>query len=127
MSPATELARRFLALAERDFGTFRILAASTEADDAALGFHAQQSVEKCLKAVLIRHGIEFRKTHDLVELLDLIADRDKPLPPHADSLDELNPYAAEFRYGFIEPKGLDRRRVQEKVAAVLAWAVKQIG
>lgn len=127
MSPATELARRFLALAERDLRTFRILAASPDADDAALGFHAQQAIEKCLKSVLIRHGIEFRKTHDLVELLDLIADRGRPPPPHADSLDELNPYAAEFRYGLIEPKGLDRQHIHEMVAAVLAWAVKQVG
>ena len=127
MSPATELARRFLALADRDLRSFRILAAAPEADDAPLGFHAQQAVEKCLKAVLIAHGVEFRKTHDLAELLDLLADRGKPPPPFAGSLDELNPYAAEFRYGLVEPRGLDRARVQEMIAAVRVWAAKQVG
>lgn len=31
-------------------------------------FHAQQTIEKCLKAFLTRHERRFRKTHDLVEL-----------------------------------------------------------
>ncbi len=31
-------------------------------------FHAQQAVEKCLKAFLTRHDRRFCKTHDLVEL-----------------------------------------------------------
>jgi HEPN domain-containing protein len=31
-------------------------------------FHAQQAVEKCLKAFLTHHDHRFRKTHDLVEL-----------------------------------------------------------
>ena len=54
-------------------------------------------MEKSLKAVLTTHGIAFRRTHDLGALLDLLADAGKPLPPHADNLDELNPYAVEFR------------------------------
>lgn len=31
-------------------------------------FHAQQAIEKCLKAFLTSHDRRFRKTHDLVEL-----------------------------------------------------------
>lgn len=30
-------------------------------------FHAQQSVEKALKALLTRRQVEFRRTHDLGE------------------------------------------------------------
>jgi len=32
-------------------------------------FHAQQCVEKYLKAYLIAKGISFRKTHDITEIL----------------------------------------------------------
>ncbi|MDI6793295.1 MAG: HEPN domain-containing protein, partial [bacterium] len=36
-----------------------------------MGFHAQQTAEKSIKAILIWEGIKFRKTHDLSELIDL--------------------------------------------------------
>ena len=83
-------------------------------------------MEKSLKAVLTTHGIAFRRTHDLGELLDLLADAGKPLPPHADNLDELNPYAVEFRYGLVDPLGLDRTRTAQWVEAVRRWAGEQI-
>lgn len=56
MKKPRDLARRFLALADRDIKAFQRLADSTEIDDAAVGFHAQQAVEKCLKAVLALHA-----------------------------------------------------------------------
>lgn len=68
-----------------------------------MGFHAQQSIEKALKAVLSSSSVAFRRTHDLAELLDLITDHRLPSPPFADFLDELNPFAVEVRYGLIAP------------------------
>ena len=103
MTSRIDLARHFLALAERDLRAFQKLVDDPDVDEATVGFLAQQAVEKCLKAVLARHDRPFRRTHDLVELLDILADAGAPLPPHADTLDELTPYAVEFRYGFVEP------------------------
>lgn len=61
-------------------------------------FHAQQCVEKYLKARLQDAGIPFPKTHDLTLLLDLI----KPLEPlwqiYRPGMDRLNVYAIQFRY-----------------------------
>ncbi len=37
-----------------------------------LCFHAQQAAEKSLKAVLIHHGIEPPRTHNLERLIDLL-------------------------------------------------------
>lgn len=60
-------------------------------------FHAQQCVEKYLKAYLAFLGIDFPKTHDMMELIALV-------PPHQrlaisiEDLAELNPYAIETRY-----------------------------
>lgn len=34
-----------------------------------VGFHAQQAVEKALKALLVRHAVRFDKTHDIGALL----------------------------------------------------------
>ena len=36
-------------------------------------FHSQQAVEKAIKALLIFHLIEFRTTHDINELLELLS------------------------------------------------------
>lgn len=126
MKPNIDLARLHLALADRDIKAFQILASAAGVADASAGFHAQQAAEKCLKAVLIYHGIEFRKTHDLAELLDLLTDNRRPLPPYSESLDELNPYAVEFRYGLVEPQKLDRAKAEKMLAAVRAWAEAQI-
>lgn len=38
----------------------------------AVGFHAQQCAEKYIKAVLHDRTIAFPKTHDLLDLLDLL-------------------------------------------------------
>lgn len=39
---------------------------------SALCFHAQQAVEKSIKAVLVFRGIEFPKVHNLTRLIDLL-------------------------------------------------------
>jgi HEPN domain-containing protein len=61
-------------------------------------FHAQQAVEKYLKALLACHGQPVPRTHDLEELQGLCA----ALAPPADlselDLTELSGYAVELRY-----------------------------
>jgi len=127
MKKPRDLARRFLLLAERDCRTLAVLVGSPDVDDEPIGFHAQQAVEKCLKAMLVLHRVSFRKTHDLDELLDLLAEHDLPKPPHADELDELNPYGVLLRYDLDEESGLDRQQVQAMVDAVYKWTADQVG
>ncbi len=117
-----DLARILLTAAERDGQAFDRLATDPALHDSLAGFHAQQAVEKALKAVLADRGVVFRRTHDIAELLDLLQDSGLPGPPHADHLDELNPYAVEMRYGLVEPGPLERNRVAAWVHAVLSWA-----
>ncbi len=126
MTSRIDLARHFLAMADRDLRAFQKLVDDPDVDEATVGFLAQQAVEKCLKAVLARHDRPFRRTHDLAELLDSLADAGAPLPPDADTLDELTPYAVEFRYGFVEPTGLDRNAVKRAVEEVRVWAEEGI-
>jgi HEPN domain-containing protein len=61
-------------------------------------FHAQQAVEKSLKAILALHDIEYPRRHDLNELIELI----KPLLPEIISYENrimtLSPFAVEIRY-----------------------------
>jgi len=127
MKQPVDLARAYLKLADRDIKALDLLIGSQEIDDETVGFHAQQAVEKCLKAVLALSAIPFRKTHDLQELMDLLIDNQKALPPNAEKLEILNPYAVLLRYDFIELKGFDRKAANELVAAVRVWTEKQIG
>ena len=47
MKQPHDLANRYLVLADRDIKTMILLANVPESDDEAVGFHAQQAVEKC--------------------------------------------------------------------------------
>lgn len=98
MTPYIKEARRLLRLAERDYGSFAILADHPDGDPAAACFHAQQGVEKALKAVLTLNQIDFPRTHNLEALADLLVDQGVDLPVPTRDLRRLNPYAVDFRY-----------------------------
>jgi HEPN domain-containing protein len=119
--PPSDFGAELRTAAERDLVVWRKLVADPEVHDAMLGFHAQQVVEKCLKSVLATAQVPFRRTHDLAELLDALTDAGLPLPPHADRLDELNPYAVEARYGMGGVAPLDRAAVTDWLADVVRW------
>ena len=62
-------------------------------------FHAQQAVEKALKAYLVLHNKYFGKTHNLSRLIDLCSEIDQEFQQlHELSIDELHPLAIEARY-----------------------------
>ncbi len=126
MKQPHDLAQRYLLMADRDIKTMILLANISESGDEAVGFHAQQAVEKCLKAVLSLHQIPFRKTHDLGELIDLLSDAGKPTPPEATEIDFLNPFAVTFRYDLIDLETFDRNQAKFLVENVRNWAATQI-
>lgn len=62
-------------------------------------FHAQQSVEKALKAYLIHHNKYFGKVHNMARLIDLCLEIDKDFNHlYEIGADELYPLATEARY-----------------------------
>jgi HEPN domain-containing protein len=99
------------------------LADDPEIADDVIGFHAQQAVEKLLKAVLANRGVEYPRVHDIDRLVDVLEAHDGLLPPQARQLDELTPWATQLRYDeLLDVERLDRRRTQQLVEAVLEWA-----
>ncbi len=117
-----DFAQQLLMAARRDLTAWRKLAHDIEVHDSTLGFHAQQAVEKSIKAVLAHAKVVFRRTHDIAELLDVLSDAGLVAPPDATELDRLNPYAVEARYGYPLAGPLDRDVVGARVEAVIAWA-----
>ncbi len=60
-------------------------------------FHAQQCAEKYPKALLVFHGLEVPRTHDLTEILRLLP-AGLVVSLDLDELAELNSYTVDFRY-----------------------------
>ncbi len=88
-----------------------------------LCFHAQQAVEKSLKAVLLQLGIEFPFTHNLQALLDRLPSW-LEVPPQVLEAVILNPYAVATRYpGELETvTESDHRDAMRLAEAVTTWA-----
>ena len=63
--PEAERARALLGRADADLAAVRALEAVETVPDEVVGFHAQQAVEKLLKAVLAAHDIDFPRTHSI--------------------------------------------------------------
>jgi HEPN domain-containing protein len=61
-------------------------------------FHSQQAAEKYLKAFLTHHQVEFPKTHDIDELLDLITPIDGNLSESLRDVIVLTNYGVDVRY-----------------------------
>ena len=122
MTPNHEEALRALRIADRDIIAFHALRRDADVALASVCFFAQQSVEKCLKAVLFFHGIEFPPVHDLAKLAQLLIDHDKTLPYSQDDLRKLNPFAVVFRYDDQEIETFSRDEAQMMVESTRRWA-----
>jgi len=106
-----------------------VLAADPGTSDATVGFHAQQAVEKCLKALACHLRVNYDRTHDLVILLDAITDAGQPVPAEVDECKYLQPYAVLFRYDNIpvgEQNPLNRSTVPQDVERVRRWVMQII-
>ena len=127
MTPHIDIARRLLALAQRDITSFRALATHPEVDISATGFFAQQAVEKCLKSVAEFHGIVFRKTHDVDELVDLLLQYDVSMPFPAEQFSQLNPFAVILRYEETPFIRMSLDEMRELVDLAYQWALSVVG
>lgn len=92
-----DLIQQWIAKAEVDLGVAQHLLAEGIYFDA-LGFHAQQAAEKYLKALLCAMQVEFPKTHDLEDLLDLIGTKKPELTATLEEIVTLNDYGVDIRY-----------------------------
>jgi HEPN domain-containing protein len=96
MKPLTQ---EWVEKAEGDFATAeRELKVRKNPNYDAVCFHAQQCVEKYLKARLQEEGIIFRKTHDLGALLDLLLPIEPSWNVFRNRLNLLTDSAVEVRY-----------------------------
>ncbi|MBI4578796.1 MAG: HEPN domain-containing protein [Planctomycetes bacterium] len=96
--PSREQAAVLLRKAREDDYACRALSGDKQASPWIIGFHAQQAVEKSIKAVLALHRVGYPHVHDIEALLKLLRQGSIPSPPDAENLPRLTPLAALMRY-----------------------------
>jgi HEPN domain-containing protein len=85
-------------------------------------FHAQQCVEKYLKALLLSCRQAFPRTHDLIALYDLCVRNSISIPVDQDKLERLAAYAVQVRYPGEEPTLDEAREAVQIAQEVRRWA-----
>ena len=91
-----------------------------------VGFHAQQCVEKYLKALLVAQGREFPKVHDISEILALLPPNSRP-EIRPDECRRLTAYATVTRYpGDYDPVTLSEVRKAMKLARRVRRSVREM-
>ncbi len=93
-----EFVHQWLSKAEEDFSAAKSLITYGASFLSTVCFHSQQAAEKYLKAFLTYHQVEFPKTHDIDELLDLIAPTDSKLSESLRDVIVLTNYGVDVRY-----------------------------
>lgn len=93
-----ESVRQWQAKAQSDWTAVEILLSSEHCPADAVCFHCEQFVEKLLKAILTRHGVEAPRTHDLRRLIQLAEPYAPELSGLSDSSDVLSVHGVETRY-----------------------------
>lgn len=98
-----------------------------DVSDGVFGFHAQQAVEKLLKALISEHNIRQKRTHSIAELLNQLATLGEQMPEFPTPLPSLTTHAVEFYYfeapEFVE---IDRSAIRETVRLLREHIVKSI-
>jgi HEPN domain-containing protein len=95
---ALTVVREWVAKADNDLKTAaHTLKLGEECPTDTICFHAQQCVEKYLKAYLVLKGVDFPKTHDIERLMALLP-RGTGLPLTVKEQAVLTDYATAARY-----------------------------
>jgi HEPN domain-containing protein len=113
-------AHALLNLAEKDLKALCGMGDTHTFADEIFGFHAQQAMEKTLKARLTARGQEYPLTHNLARLLALFEEQGAAVDEFWD-LTEYTAFAVEYRYGSLEivEGPLDRPMVILKVQELM--------
>lgn len=98
MNEKIELITRWIAKADHDLGTALITYKHIPKYRDTIAFHCQQAVEKYLKAYILKLGLAFKRTHDVVFLLEQINQIEKIEDHWFKKALELQDFSVEIRY-----------------------------
>jgi HEPN domain-containing protein len=93
-----EHARLLLEMAGKDFRALQGMMDAEVFADSIFSFHAQQAVEKVLKAWCSLKGIRYPRTHDIERLFQLLEEGGVEVPAGFTFLAGLTDFAVQYRY-----------------------------
>ncbi len=126
MATGRDLADQLLRRASDDEAAATAMLPIVSVTGRIVGFHAQQAVEKSLKAVLVARGKEFPFIHDIGGLADLCEEAGAKLPDELEDADALTPYAAGLRYDDEQSRLVGRTTALGWATAAVTWARAQV-
>ncbi len=127
MDKKTKIIKEWLDKAEQDLGMAQLALEHRPTYRTPICFHCQQAAEKYLKAYLVSRDIIFKKTHSLVYLLDLIAEKEnvpEKLYSHAETLEA---FGVAVRYpGYHEPTAKDVQTAYQAAIYIKKTVLRKI-
>jgi HEPN domain-containing protein len=116
-----EHARQVLAMATKDHQALTHMLDADSFSEEIFGFHAQQAIEKALKARIASLGLEYPKSHDVSALITILEDNGEDLSKFPD-LEDYTIFAVQYRYEAYDETEelLDRREVIDVTGSLLA-------
>ena len=120
-----EHAHALLQMAHKDLEALAGMQDPDTFADEIIGFHAQQAVEKALKAWLAGLGVEYPLTHDIETLLGLLEEAGCDVAPFRE-LDRYTDFAVLFRYASLTENLPDRSSVVEEVRALYEYVHQKL-
>lgn len=122
------LTNEWIDKAEKDIATAsREIRARKKPNFDAVCFHAQQCVEKYLKAILQERNIPFGKTHNLIALLNLLFPSEPSWELMRPNLEKLNVFAVQIRYPGASADKTIAREALDLCRAIRACARISLG
>ena len=124
MNHLSNSSAHWLASAASDLKAARLCQDDSGIFPEVVCFHAQQSAEKAIKAVLLNLNIDFPLTHDIQDLIEIAEINNVKLSPEVRAAEKLTPFAVETRYPHNREE-ITEEEVKENVMIAehtLSWA-----
>ena len=98
MSNINDVIKSWIEKGDHDKNTAELIKEHIPEYRDTIAFQCQQATEKYIKAWMISRGLEIRKTHDLVYLLELINEKETVSEIWFDKASALEDFGVEIRY-----------------------------
>lgn len=129
MTDVSDIVKNWVLKGNNDFKTGKDEMETEEPATDTICFHMQQCVEKYLKGYLVFHRVDFRKTHDIAELIELCKSVSEEFEElYSLEADSLTIYAADIRYpdDFYMPTIEETKGCIEIVTKVMGFVKEKL-
>jgi HEPN domain-containing protein len=117
-------ARQLLEMAGQDLKALQGMRDGSQFSDEVFGFHAQQAVEKSLKAWMAVRHLTYPRSHDLGILIRILEEAGEDFTTFP-NLEDYTSFAVQYRYeAYDETEKLNREDAINKASALLAQVKK---